>query len=143
MNGNPPSRPEPVGGRAGDEDTQVFEDVLKCFVSSAFEGAAGRMQVEAAGTAPGASFASAMVWFAEIVAKRAALDVLPAGKSGRKASLPLTLSAQVFLEPAAGELVAMALIVGEATGAVVIRTEVRDCMGRLLVELTSTHSRAG
>ncbi len=101
------------------------------------------MQIDAGMLNPfGTVHAGALVWFADVVATRAALDAQELQDSEHGFPLAVTLSAQLLRNRQSGALIATASTVRKGRRITVIRTQVCDESGVLLLDLTSTHTSA-
>lgn len=137
------SRLDPSADQPVDNEAPRFEHALSFSVAGARGNAVGRMQVDAGMLNPfGTVHAGALVWFADVVATRAALGAQELQDGGNGFPLAVTLSAQLLRNRKSGELIATASTVRQGRRISVIRTEVRDESGILLLDLTSTHTPA-
>jgi uncharacterized protein (TIGR00369 family) len=109
--------------------------------SSAF--ARGRMPVADGMLNPfGTVHAGALLWFADVVATVCAIGDTAVGPAGQGFPLAVTLNAQLLGNRNAGELVAEARPVRRGKRLIVVRTEVKDADGAVLLDVTTTHMPA-
>lgn len=127
----------------GVAEVTSFRHGLAFNVQNTATGAQGRMQIDDAMRNPfGTVHAGALVWFADVVATRAAANGEVIGPQGQGFPLAVTLSAQLLANRREGVLHASATIIRRGRRITVIRTEVRDEAGELLLDFTSTHTPA-
>ena len=114
-------------------------------VSSGGDEAVARMPVTERMLNPfGTVHAGAMIWFADIAATVCAIgDPASVGEDGKGFPLAVDLHTVLLGNQSDGELTATARIVRRGGKLVVVRTEVTGAKGRLLIEMTTTHLRAG
>lgn len=106
-------------------------------------GAIGRMPIVAGMLNPfGVVHAGALVWFADVVATCAAGIGTVRKEDGAGFPLAVTLNAQLLRNRNSGNLLATATAVRRGRRITVIRTEVCDEAGSVLLDLTSTHTPA-
>lgn len=92
----------------------------------------------------GTVHAGAMIWFADVTATLCAIgDLESVGEDGRGFPLAIDLHTVLIGNQRDGELTATARPVRRGKQLVVIRTEVTGKDGRLLIDVTTTHTRAG
>jgi uncharacterized protein (TIGR00369 family) len=100
----------------------------------------GRMPITDAILNPfGTVHAGAMLWFADVVATVLAIGETEIGPDGRGFPLAVTLNAQLLGNRRDGAVVAEARAVRRGKRVIVVRTEVRDEAGALLLDVTTTH----
>ena len=90
----------------------------------------------------GTVHAGAILWFADVSATVLALTVSDVGPDGTGFPLALSLNAQLLGNVRDGELIATARFVRKGRRVSVVRTEVTDAAGRLLVDVTTNHMPA-
>ena len=92
----------------------------------------------------GTMHAGALIWFADIAATLCAIgDLETIGENGEGFPLAIDLHIVVTGNESAGILTATATTTKRGKKLVVIRTEVRGETGRLMIDMTTTHLRAG
>jgi uncharacterized protein (TIGR00369 family) len=92
----------------------------------------------------GTMHAGALIWFADIAATLCAIgDLETIGENGEGFPLAIDLHTVVTGNESAGILTATATTTKRGKKLVVIRTEVRGETGRLMIDMTTTHLRAG
>ena len=92
----------------------------------------------------GTMHAGALIWFADIAATLCAIgDLETIGENGEGFPLAIDLHTVVTGNESAGILTATATTTKRGKRLVVIRTEVRGETGRLMIDMTTTHLRAG
>ena len=92
----------------------------------------------------GTMHAGALIWFADIAATLCAIgDLETIGENGEGFPLAIDLHVVVTGNESAGILTATATTTKRGKKLVVIRTEVRGETGRLMIDMTTTHLRAG
>lgn len=125
-------------------DTNEYDHALRFSITECDDDVArGRMSIGAEMLNPfGTVHAGALVWFADVVATRFALGATAVGTRGEGFPLALTLNAQLLGNRNSGVLVAEARAVRRGRRVTVVRTEVRDESGKVLLDLTSTHMPA-
>jgi len=102
--------------------------------------ARGRMPITDAILNPfGTVHAGAMLWFADVVATVLAIGDTEIGPDGRGFPLAVTLNAQLLGNRRDGVVIAEARAVRRGKRVIVVRTEVRDEAGALLLDVTTTH----
>lgn len=103
---------------------------------------------EARGTMPvqegvinpfGTVHAGALIWFADVVATRLALQGADVSTGGSGFPLAINITAQLLSNVTSGTLTARAKFVKKGRTMQVVRTEVTSEEGKLLMELTSSH----
>jgi uncharacterized protein (TIGR00369 family) len=100
----------------------------------------GRMPITDAILNPfGTVHAGAMLWFADVVATVLAIGDTQVGPEGKGFPLAVTLNAQLLGNRRDGAVVAEARTVRRGKRVIVVRTEVRDEAGALLLDVTTTH----
>lgn len=87
----------------------------------------------------GTVHAGAILWFADVTATVLAMGKMDAAEAEPGFPLAINLSAGLIGNVKQGELRATARFVKKGRRVTIIRTEVTDENGRLLVDLTSTH----
>ena len=104
-----------------------------------------RMPVTEAAKNPfGTMHAGALIWFADIAATLCAIgDLDSIGEDGSGFPLAVDLHTVLSGNEKAGDLIATSTTVKRGGKLIVIRTEVRGETGRLLIDMTTTHLRAG
>lgn len=90
----------------------------------------------------GTVHAGAMLWFADVIATVLAIGDSQIGPDGKGFPLAVTLNAQLLGNRRTGVLIAEARPVRRGKRVVVVRTEVRDEDGALLLDVTTTHMPA-
>jgi len=90
----------------------------------------------------GTVHAGAILWFADVTATVLALAATEVKADGSGFPLALSLNAQLLGNVRDGLLTATARFVRKGRRVSVVRTEVTDAAGKLLVELTSNHMPA-
>jgi uncharacterized protein (TIGR00369 family) len=102
--------------------------------------ARGRMPIADGMLNPfGTVHAGALLWFADVVATVLAIGDSAVGPDGKGFPLAVTLNAQLLGNRRAGDLIAEARPVRRGKRLVVVRTEVKDEDGTLLLDVTTTH----
>ncbi len=91
----------------------------------------------------GTVHAGAILWFADVTATVLAMGKMDAAEAEPGFPLAINLSASLIGNVKQGELRATARFVKKGRRVTIIRTEVTDENGRLLVDLTSTHVPSG
>jgi 1,4-dihydroxy-2-naphthoyl-CoA hydrolase len=105
--------------------------------------ARGRMPIGEGMLNPfGTVHAGALLWFADVVATVCAIGDTAVGAQGQGFPLAVTLNAQLLGNRRSGELVAEARPVRRGKRLLVVRTEVKDEDGALLLDVTTTHMPA-
>ena len=105
--------------------------------------ARGRMPIVEGMLNPfGTVHAGALLWFADVVATVCAIGETTVGPQGQGFPLAVTLNAQLLGNRSSGELVAEARPVRRGKRLIVVRTEVKDADGALLLDVTTTHMPA-
>jgi uncharacterized protein (TIGR00369 family) len=105
--------------------------------------ARGRMPIAAGMLNPfGTVHAGALLWFADVVATVLAIGDTTVGPDGKGFPLAVTLNAQLLGNRRAGDLIAEARPVRRGKRLIVVRTEVKDEDGALLLDVTTTHMPA-
>ncbi len=105
--------------------------------------ARGRMPIAEGMLNPfGTVHAGALLWFADVVATVCAIGDTAIGPDGKGFPLAVTLNAQLLGNRSSGELVAEARPVRRGKRLIVVRTEVKDADGALLLDVTTTHMPA-
>ena len=100
----------------------------------------GRMPITDAILNPfGTVHAGAMLWFADVTATVLAIGDTEIGPDGRGFPLAVTLNAQLLGNRRSGAVIAEARPVRRGKRVIVVRTEVRDEEGALLLDVTTTH----
>ncbi len=104
-----------------------------------------RMPVTEAAKNPfGTMHAGALIWFADIAATLCAIgDLDSIGEDGSGFPLAVDLHTVLSGNEKAGDLIATSTTVKRGGKLIVIRTDVRGDTGRLLIDMTTTHLRAG
>ncbi|HEU0222472.1 MAG TPA: PaaI family thioesterase [Paracoccaceae bacterium] len=87
----------------------------------------------------GTVHAGAMIWFADIAATICAIGDAAVEATGRGFPLAIDLHAVLVANRRDGELTATARPVRRGSQLTVIRTEVTDADGRLLIDVTTSH----
>jgi uncharacterized protein (TIGR00369 family) len=87
----------------------------------------------------GTVHAGALLWFADVVATVLAIGDTEIGPDGKGFPLAVTLNAQLLGNRRAGTLVAEARPLRRGKRLIVVRTEVKDDAGALLLDVTTTH----
>ena len=90
----------------------------------------------------GTVHAGALLWFADVVATVLAIGDTTIGPDGKGFPLALTLNAQLLGNRRSGTLTAEARAIRRGKRVIVVRTEVRDEAGALLLDVTTTHMPA-
>lgn len=90
----------------------------------------------------GTVHAGALLWFADVTATVLALAATDVKADGSGFPLALSLNAQLIGNVRDGELTATAGFVRKGRRVSVVRTEVTDAAGRLLVDVTTNHMPA-
>jgi uncharacterized protein (TIGR00369 family) len=109
-------------------------------VERSAEVARGRMPITDAILNPfGTVHAGALLWFADVVATVLAIGDTEIGPDGRGFPLAVTLNAQLLGNRRDGAVTAEARAVRRGKRVIVVRTEVRDEAGALLLDVTTTH----
>ncbi|MDP5307750.1 PaaI family thioesterase [Paracoccus spongiarum] len=98
--------------------------------------AEGEMTVTPSGSG---LYAGALIWFAEAVATSLVLGGEPVAGDAEGLPVAVSLSAQMPGHCRNGTLVAKARWVSRGPRVAIVRTEIRDPEGGLLLDLTSTH----
>ncbi len=105
--------------------------------------ARGRMPIADGMLNPfGTVHAGALLWFADVVATVCAIGDTTVGPDGKGFPLAVTLNAQLLGNRSAGELIAEARPVRRGKRLIVVRTEVKDADGALLLDVTTAHMPA-
>ena len=105
--------------------------------------ARGRMPIADGMLNPfGTVHAGALLWFADVVATVCAIGETTVGPEGQGFPLAVTLNAQLLGNRRAGDLIAEARPVRRGKRLIVVRTEVKDADGALLLDVTTTHMPA-
>ncbi|WP_375174111.1 PaaI family thioesterase [Pseudooceanicola sp.] len=103
---------------------------------------------EARGTMPvqegvmnpfGTVHAGALIWFADVVATRLALQGADVQSGGSGFPLAISITAQLLSNVTSGTLTARARYVKRGRTMQVVRTEVTSQDGKVLLDLTSSH----
>ncbi|MBE1284492.1 MAG: PaaI family thioesterase [Rhodobacteraceae bacterium] len=104
-----------------------------------------RMPVTDAARNPfGTMHAGALIWFADIAATLCAIgDLDSIDDDGSGFPLAVDLHTVLSGNEKAGDLIATSTTVKRGGKLIVIRTEVHGETGRLLIDMTTTHLRAG
>ncbi|WPZ22748.1 PaaI family thioesterase [Sulfitobacter faviae] len=104
-----------------------------------------RMPVTEAAKNPfGTMHAGALIWFADIAATLCAIgDLESIGEDGSGFPLAVNLHTVLSGNENAGDLIAISKTDRRGGKLIVIRTDVRGDTGRLLIDMTTTHLRAG
>lgn len=117
---------------------------LEFSVQATPDGAQGLMEIGSSVRNPfGTVHAGALIWFADVVATRAAMTGSTIGPEGQGFPLAVTLNAQLLTNRKDGALEAKARLVRKGRRIIVVRTEVSDEAGQVLLDLTSTHTPSG
>jgi 1,4-dihydroxy-2-naphthoyl-CoA hydrolase len=90
----------------------------------------------------GTVHAGALLWFADVVATVCAIGDAAVGADGKGFPLAVTLNAQLLGNRRSGDLIAEARPVRRGKRLIVVRTEVKDEDGALLLDVTTTHMPA-
>ena len=90
----------------------------------------------------GTVHAGALLWFADVVATVLAIGDTEIGPDGKGFPLAVTLNAQLLGNRRTGTLVAEARPLRRGKRLIVVRTEVTDEDGALLLDVTTTHMPA-
>ena len=90
----------------------------------------------------GTVHAGALLWFADVVATVLAIGDTTVGPDGKGFPLAVTLNAQLLGNRRSGDLIAEARPVRRGKRLIVVRTEVKDEDGALLLDVTTTHMPA-
>ena len=105
--------------------------------------ARGRMPIADGMLNPfGTVHAGALLWFADVVATVCAIGDTTVGLDGKGFPLAVTLNAQLLGNRRTGTLVAEARPLRRGKRLIVVRTEVTDEDGALLLDVTTTHMPA-
>ena len=114
-------------------------------VASGGDEAVARMPVAASMLNPfGTVHAGALIWFADVTATVCAIgDPSSVEAGGKGFPLAVDLHCVLLANQRDGELTATSRIVRRGVKLVVVRTEVTGAEGRLLIDMTTTHLRAG
>ncbi len=114
-------------------------------VSSGGDEAVSKMPVTESMLNPfGTVHAGALIWFADITATVCAIgDPSSVDAGGKGFPLAVDLHCVLLANQRDGELTATSRIVRRGGKLVVVRTEVTGAEGRLLIDMTTTHLRAG
>jgi 1,4-dihydroxy-2-naphthoyl-CoA hydrolase len=105
--------------------------------------ARGRMPITAGILNPfGTVHAGAMLWFADVTATVLALGDDRIGPDGKGFPLAISLNAHLLGNRRAGTLFAEARPVRRGRRVVVVRTEVKDESGTVLIDVTTSHVAA-
>ncbi len=105
--------------------------------------ARGRMPIADGMLNPfGTVHAGALLWFADVVATVLAIGDATVGPDGKGFPLAVTLNAQLLGNRRSGDLIAEARPVRRGKRLIVVRTEVKDEDGTLLLDVTTTHMPA-
>lgn len=92
----------------------------------------------------GTVHAGAMIWFADITATVCAIgDPASVEENGKGFPLAVDLHCVLLANQRDGELTATSRIVRRGGRLVVVRTSVTGAENRLLIDMTTTHMRAG
>ncbi len=104
-----------------------------------------RMPVTDAAKNPfGTMHAGALIWFADIAATLCAVgDLDSVGADGSGFPLAIDLHTVLLGNVTEGDLRATSTTVKRGSKLIVVRTEVTGKTGRLLIDMTTTHLRAG
>ncbi|MEO0999893.1 MAG: PaaI family thioesterase [Pseudomonadota bacterium] len=132
-----------VGERVGAE---IYEGALAFrIVERGAERARAEMPVTAAMLNPfGTVHAGALIWFADVTATVCAVgDPESVGADGKGFPLAVDLHTVLLANERDGVLEAEAVPVRRGGRVIVMRTVVRGAGGRVLIEMTTTHLRAG
>lgn len=99
---------------------------------------------EAAKNPFGTMHAGALIWFADIAATLCAIgDLETIGEDGSGFPIAVDLHTVLSGNERTGDLIATSTTVKRGGKLIVIRTEIRGETGRLLIDMTTTHLRAG
>jgi uncharacterized protein (TIGR00369 family) len=90
----------------------------------------------------GTVHAGALLWFADVVATVLAIGDTAVGPDGKGFPLAVTLNAQLLGNRREGAVIAEARPVRRGKRLVVVRTEVKDEAGAVLLDVTTTHMPA-
>jgi 1,4-dihydroxy-2-naphthoyl-CoA hydrolase len=105
--------------------------------------ARGRMPIADGMLNPfGTVHAGALLWFADVVATVCAIGDTTVGPDGKGFPLAVTLNAQLLGNRSSGALTAEARPVRRGKRLIVVRTEVKDADGALLLDVTTAHMPA-
>jgi uncharacterized protein (TIGR00369 family) len=105
--------------------------------------ARGRMPIAEGMLNPfGTVHAGALLWFADVVATVCAIGDATVGPDGQGFPLAVTLNAQLLGNRRSGDLIAEARPIRRGKRLIVVRTEVKDADGALLLDVTTTHMPA-
>jgi len=100
----------------------------------------GRMPITEAVLNPfGTVHAGALLWFADVTATVLAIGDTKVGSKGEGFPLAVTLNAQLLGNRRSGTVIAEARPVRRGKRVIVVRTEVKDDDGALLLDVTTTH----
>lgn len=125
-------------------DQAASSSYLHCLeftVQATQDGVDGKMEIGATMRNPfGTVHAGALIWFADVVATRAAMTGTVIGPEGQRFPLAVTFNAQLLANRRDGVLQARARFIRRGRRIIVVRTEVVDEAGQLLLDLTSTHT---
>ncbi len=92
----------------------------------------------------GTMHAGALIWFADITATLCAIgDLDSIGEDGTGFPLAIDLHTILTGNEKAGDLIATSTTVKRGGKLIIVRTEVRGDTDRLLIDMTTTHLRAG
>ncbi|MDU8927412.1 PaaI family thioesterase [Alisedimentitalea sp. MJ-SS2] len=92
----------------------------------------------------GTMHAGALIWFADIAATLCAVgDPGSIGEDGSGFPLAVDLHTVLVGNEKSGDLTATSTTVKRGGKMIVVRTEVHGATGRLLIDMTTTHMRAG
>lgn len=104
------------------------------------EEARGTMPVQEGVMNPfGTVHAGALIWFADVVATRLALQGADVQSGGSGFPLAINITAQLLSNVTSGTLTARARYVKRGRTMQVVRTEVTSQDGKVLLDLTSSH----
>jgi uncharacterized protein (TIGR00369 family) len=105
--------------------------------------ARGRMPIADGMLNPfGTVHAGALLWFADVVATVCAIGDTTVGPDGKGFPLAVTLNAQLLGNRREGAVIAEARPVRRGKRLIVVRTEVKDEAGAVLLDVTTTHMPA-
>jgi len=130
-----------VGRKVGD---RVYAHELRFEIETrSAELARGRMPIADGMLNPfGTVHAGALLWFADVVATVLAIGDTTVGPDGKGFPLAVTLNAQLLGNRRSGDLVAEARPIRRGKRLIVVRTEVKDEDGAVLLDVTTTHMPA-
>lgn len=121
--------------RAGHIEFFIEERSPECVVS--------RMPVTAGILNPlGRVQAGAMIWQADVTASVLAIEAEPLGEGGKGFPLAIDVHTSLVGNQQEGEIRAEARIVHRGSSIVLIRTRLTGTAGKLLAEVTTTHTKA-